>query len=70
MSDTGHWFVQAYTLEGEIGPEQRCANFAEVLSKITELRGLHSDHNLRVHIPDFATNAEKHQLRDLCAVLI
>jgi len=70
MKNTGHWFVQAYTMEGEIGPEQRCADFAEVLLKITELRALHSGHNLRVHIPDFATNAERHQLRDLCAVLI
>ena len=70
MSDTGSWFVQAYTMEGDIGPEQPCADFADVLSKIVEFRELQCEQNLRVHVPNYATDAEKHQLRDLCTVLI
>ena len=70
MNDAGSWFVQACTTEGDVGPELRCADFAEVLSKIMDFRGLHSGQNLMVHVPNFATDAERHQLRDLDALLI
>jgi hypothetical protein len=70
MNDAGSWFVQAYTTDGDVGPELPCADFAEVLSKIMDFRGLHSGQNLMVHVPHFATDAERHQLRDLDALLI
>jgi hypothetical protein len=35
-----------------------------------DFRGLRSGQNLMVHVPNFATDAERHQLRDLDALLI
>lgn len=63
----GYWFVQPYRVGGGVEAEQLCADCREVVAKIKTFRGTNTDPDtrLRVHVPSYATDDERQQIREL-----
>jgi hypothetical protein len=49
----GYWFLQPYRLGARVRPDQRCADFGEVLARMRRFRSANTDpeNRLRVYVP-------------------
>jgi hypothetical protein len=68
----GYWFVQPYRPGGKVQPEQRCANYSEVVARVRKFRSTKTDPNtrLRVYVPNHATDDERREIAELGVELI
>ena len=62
-----YWAVQPYRPGGRVQPERRCADFSEVLARVRKFRSTNMDPEirLRVYVPAYAPDRERHEIAEL-----
>ena len=67
-----YWFVQPFRPGRKVQPEQRCADFGDVVARVRKFRSANTDPRtkLRVYVPSHATDVERRKIVELGAEAI